>query len=154
MNVRFHLNGRPVEAEVEAGQTLLEFLRDHGLFSVKRGCDHGECGACAVLLDDRAVNSCLLLMPLLEGHRVETLEGLGGEEKVRELQESFLDAGAVQCGYCTPGMLISLAALLRENPEPGEEEVRDALAGNLCRCTGYVKPVEAALKVAERGRQG
>jgi len=149
--VEFLLNGEPLKVDVEPGTTLLEFLRERGLFSVKHGCDHGECGACSVLMDDLAVNSCLLLVNSLDGRRIETLEGLEGDKTLAKLQQEFLDTGAVQCGYCTPGMLIALTALLRQNSNPSEEQIRDALAGVLCRCTGYVKPVEAALKVSVRG---
>ncbi len=150
MKVSFELNGQPINADVHPGMTLLEFLRERGLYSVKRGCDHGECGACAVLVDDLAMNSCLLLVAALEGCTIETLEGLEGKGKVPALQEAFLEEGAVQCGYCTPGMLISLEALSRRTSKPDETQIRDALAGNLCRCTGYVKPVAAAQRVLRK----
>ena len=143
MLITFQLNGRPVEADLPPGLTLLEFLRRHRQYSVKRGCDHGECGACSVLVDDRPHNACLLLMPMLKGARVVTLEGLEADGQVHRIQDRFIADGAIQCGYCTPGMIISLAALLRANVAPAEAEVRAALAGNLCRCTGYVKPVAA-----------
>jgi len=143
MLITFELNGLPVKADLPPGLTLLEYLRDQRQYSVKRGCDHGECGACSVLVDNRPHNACLLLMPMLEGRNVVTLEGLKADGQARSIQDRFISEGAIQCGYCTPGMIISLAALLRENSAPAEPEIRTALAGNLCRCTGYVKPVEA-----------
>ncbi len=142
--LKFSLNGRPVEADLPPGLTLLEYLRDRRLYSLKHGCDQGECGACAVLVDGRAHNACLLLMPMLAGRAVETLEGLTASGEALEVQERFITAGAIQCGYCTPGMIISLVALLREKQVPSVVEIRTVLAGNLCRCTGYVKPVDAA----------
>lgn len=144
LSVRFTLNGQPVTAEIHPGQTLLEYLRSTGFFSVKYGCGHGECGTCTVLVDNMAMNACLLLMPVLENRRVETLEALESDAELAELQELFIDEGAIQCGYCTPGMLLSLVALFREDSKPDINAIRDALSGNLCRCTGYVKPVSAA----------
>ena len=139
-------------AETDPGQTLLEYLRDNGIFSVKYGCGTGECGTCTVLVDDQAMNACLLLMPALENCRIETLEALEADGTIRELQDRFIDEGAIQCGYCTPGMLLSVAALLRENAKPDTADIRDALNGNLCRCTGYVKPVRAveALVISQK----
>lgn len=148
MLIKFRLNGKSVETETEPGLTLFTYLRRNGIYSPKYGCDHGECGACAVLLNDKAVNSCMLLMHQIEGKNIETVESFTWEMQLGEFQQYFLDEGAVQCGYCTPGMLISLEALRREKESFSEAEVRDALAGNLCRCTGYVKPVKAALKFA------
>jgi aerobic-type carbon monoxide dehydrogenase small subunit (CoxS/CutS family) len=150
VKITFELNGRHVAADVHPGMTLLEFLRGMGLYSVKRGCDHGECGACTVLVDDLALNSCLLLVADLQECRIETLEGLEEKGKVPALQDAFLEVGAVQCGYCTPGMIVSLEALARSTAKPDEEQIRDALSGNLCRCTGYVKPVEAAKVVFKK----
>lgn len=146
MTIQFELNSRLIQAETKPGTTLLEYLRSIELYSVKHGCDHGECGACTVLLNDKAINACLILMPTLEGKKVETLESFSSHEDMHPLQDTFLKAGAVQCGFCTPGMIVSLEALDREDINADEENVRDALNGNLCRCTGYVKPVEAALK--------
>ncbi len=145
MKVKFKLNGKTAIAEFQPGLTLLEYLRDSGLKSVKYGCDHGECGACTVLIENKAQNACLVLLHTLAGKTVETLESLGSHDRLHPLQEKFIAAGAIQCGYCTPGILMALEALNRENSAPSEEQVRDALTGNLCRCTGYVKPVEAAL---------
>lgn len=148
--ITFLLNGEPQTVTVRHGDTLLEVLRkDLGLKGTKYGCGHGDCGACTVLLDGRAVPSCLVLAVRVDGHRVETVEGLEREGKLHPLQEAFLREGAVQCGYCTPGMLMSAKALLDENPRPSEEEVRLGLAGNLCRCTGYQKIVRAVLAAAE-----
>jgi len=145
MKVDFILNDRPVTLAAEPGANLLELLREQGIFSVKHGCDHGECGACTVLLNDNAVNACLVLVHTVAGKRIETAEKFSDHENLHPLQEKFIESGAIQCGFCTPGMIMALEALQRENPEPTEAAVRDALAGNLCRCTGYVKPVEAAL---------
>jgi len=153
MIVEFELNGQLISAEVEPGRTLLEYLRSQALFSVKHGCDHGECGACTVLVNDKSMNSCLLLMHSIQGKKIETLESCSTHENLHDLQEAFLDAGAAQCGFCTPGMLLSLGALDREGRVVDEAAVRTALNGNLCRCTGYVKPVEAALKVLEPARK-
>lgn len=153
MRTQFELNGRLLEIEHHPGSTLMELLReDQNLFSVKHGCDHGECGACTVLVNDRAMNACLLLVHSIAGKRVETLEGLNLQEGLNPLQEEFLASGAAQCGFCTPGMELSIEALKREARPVGESHVRDALAGNLCRCTGYVKPVEAALKTLKGDR--
>ncbi len=145
MKIDFILNDLPVSLTAKPGANLLELLREQGLFSVKHGCDHGECGACTILLNDKAVNACLLLAHTVVGKRVETAEKFSDHKNLHPLQEKFIESGAIQCGFCTPGMILTLEALRRENPEPTEAAVRDALAGNLCRCTGYVKPVEAAL---------
>jgi len=144
--VQFQLNGRLVETDQPPGLTLLEYLRGEGIHSPKHGCDHGECGACTVLLDGRSVNACLILMHTVDGRKVETLENLWEHTRLHPIQQHFLETGAAQCGYCTPGMILSIEALKREGGSLDEEKVRDALAGNLCRCTGYVKPVEAGLK--------
>jgi carbon-monoxide dehydrogenase small subunit len=152
--ITFTLNGEDTTVEVEPTQTLLDCLRyDLALTGTKKGCDEGDCGACTVILDARPVNACLVLMGKVEGARVETIESLGTEEELHPLQEAFLRVGAVQCGYCTPGMLLTAKAILTENPDPTEAEIRTAIAGNLCRCTGYTKIVqaihEAALTVGE-----
>ncbi|NQV50083.1 MAG: (2Fe-2S)-binding protein [Candidatus Marinimicrobia bacterium] len=153
MIVQFELNGKLVKTDVKPGKTLLEFLRDQQIHSVKHGCDHGECGACAVLLENRSVNACLILIHSVDGKKIETLENFSTHEHLHPLQESFLQAGAAQCGYCTPGMLLSLEALDREGHPVDEAELRDALNGNLCRCTGYVKPIEAAQKVFQNSKK-
>jgi len=140
-----HLNGHFLEAQVEPHWTLLELLRDHlGMTGTKEGCGVGECGACTILIDGKAVNSCLF--PVLEAHgtSIVTVEGLMNPEgTLHPLQEAFINHGAVQCGFCTPGMLLSAKALLDDNPHPTEEEIRSALAGNFCRCTGYTQIVQA-----------
>jgi len=145
MKTQFELNGRLVQASHLPGTTLMEYLRAEAFYSVKHGCDHGECGACTVLLDSKSVNACLILMHSVNGRKIETLESFSTHESLHPLQKDFLQEGAAQCGFCTPGMILSLEALDREGGEIGEVQVRDALNGNLCRCTGYVKPVKAAL---------
>ena len=154
MKITLTVNGRRRELEIAAGETLLEVLRCAGYKSVKKGCGSGDCGACAVLLDGRAINSCLCLAAKADGREVVTVEGLAKEQKLHALQEAFLEQGAVQCGYCTPGMLIAAADLLSHTPEPSEEEIRQAISGNLCRCTGYVKEIEAIRVAARRMREG
>lgn len=146
------VNGRPVRGEASAGTSLIEWLRREGFWGVKHGCETGECGACTVLLDGRPVTSCLTLAFRAHGRRIETVEGLGTPESLHPVQEAFVDTGAIQCGYCTPAMELTAKALIEAIPDPTEAEVRDTLAGCLCRCTGYVKPVEAVLRAAERRR--
>lgn len=146
----FTLNGSPVTVEVEPHRTLLWLLRERfDLIGAKEGCGVGECGACTVLLDGRAVNACLVLAGKAQGCQVVTVEGLGGREALHPLQRWFLRKSAVQCGYCTPGMLLSAKALLDRNPRPTRQEIRVALAGNLCRCTGY-DPIVDAVYAASR----
>jgi len=138
------INNKPYHRSVVPNQTLLDFLREElGLTGTKRGCEVGECGACTVLLEGKAVNSCLVLVPQINGKNVLTVEGLMVNNELHPLQESFLDHDAAHCGYCTPGMLMSAKALLDSNPAPDEAEIRTAISGNLCRCTGYVQIVEA-----------
>lgn len=139
------LNGAAREVTVTPGETLLELLRREGVKSPKLGCDSGDCGTCAVLLDGRAVNACLVLAVSADGRTVTTVEGLQRDGDLHPLQEALLDVGGVQCGFCTPGLIISAVDLLSRHPHPTESEVRDGLAGNLCRCTGYVKVVDAVL---------
>jgi len=147
----FDLNGKSVTAETVSTMTLLDLLRVQlGVTSVKKGCEQGECGACTVLLDGLPVTSCLVLAPQVEGRHVTTVEGLAENPLMRGLRDAFMENGAVQCGYCTPGMLLSSYALLRDNPHPSEEEVRAGIEGNICRCTGYVKIIESILDAAER----
>ena len=150
MIVHFDLDGVATEIDVAPGATLMEVLRNVGATSVKDGCSHGDCGTCAVLLDGRAVASCLLFAAQVDGSSIETVAGMAGEQGLHPLQSALLDAGAVQCGFCTPGILLTAAELLRANPRPDEKEIRDALAGNLCRCTGYVKILEGVLLAADR----
>jgi carbon-monoxide dehydrogenase small subunit len=138
------INGRKYELSVRPNMTLLDFLRDElGLTGTKRGCEIGECGACTVLLDGQAVNSCLVLLPQIDGREILTVEGLADGEKLHPLQESFLDHDAVHCGFCTPGMLLSAKELLDHTPRPTEQEARSAISGNLCRCSGYQQIVDA-----------
>jgi len=138
------INGRKFELEIEPNLTLLDLLREElGLTGTKCGCEVGECGACTVLFNGKAVNSCLVLAPQIDGQEIVTVEGLAGENELHPLQESFLDHDAVHCGFCTPGMLMSAKDLLDHNDEPSEQEVRIAISGNLCRCTGYQQIVDA-----------
>jgi carbon-monoxide dehydrogenase small subunit len=144
MLLSFEVNGVHRELDVDPAARLIDVLRGElGLTGVKEGCGEGECGACTVLIDDQAVNSCLVLAPQVRGKRVLTVEGLARDGELDVLQRQFIDHGAVQCGFCTPGMLLSAKALLLANPQPSEQEIRLALAGNLCRCTGYAAIVAA-----------
>jgi carbon-monoxide dehydrogenase small subunit len=144
ITLEFILNGESVSAEVEQTATLIEILRDKfALLGTKKGCGQGECGACTVLLDGNAVNSCLVPALKVQGSRVETVEGLAKHNKLHPLQQAFIDVGAVQCGYCTPGMIMSAKALLDKNLSPEKEEIKQAIGGNICRCTGYMKIIEA-----------
>jgi carbon-monoxide dehydrogenase small subunit len=148
--VTLDVNGRTHEVALRPNATLLQALRGLGYTDVKNGCEKGDCGACAVLLNGRAVNSCLVLAWQADGAEIVTDAGLGTLDDPHPLQEAFADAGAAQCGYCTPGMIVSAKALLDRNPDPTEEEIREAIAGNLCRCTGYAQIVEAIQLAAER----
>ena len=146
------VNGVAYPVELEPGTSLLLAVRDAvGLTGSKEGCDDSECGACMMLLDGKPVNSCSYLALQAEGSEITTIEGLASGEQLSPLQRAFLEHGGVQCGFCTPGMLISATALLQANPSPSEDEVRIALSGNLCRCTGYDGIVKAVLSVAENG---
>src|SRR5436309_5517791 len=152
-HISFTLNGEPAEVAFAPHKTLLEVLReDLGLTGTKHGCELGECGTCAVLVDGRSVLSCLMLGLDTEGRRVETVEGLATEEGLHPLQETFADLGAAQCGYCTPGFLLTAKDLLEKNPSPSRAEIQEALSGNLCRCTGYIKIYEAVELAAARMR--
>jgi carbon-monoxide dehydrogenase small subunit len=151
--VSLDVNGEVTQLLLPVHKTLLEVLReDMGLTGTKHGCELGECGTCTVLVDGRAQLSCLLLPVQVEGHAVTTVEGMAAGAELHPLQHAFSELGAAQCGYCTPGMLLSAQALLARNPEPGREEIKQALAGNLCRCTGYMKIVEAVELAAGRMR--
>ncbi len=151
--LRFELNGQPVEVLVRGGDLLLDVLRDAlGLTGTKEGCGKGECGACTVLVDDEPLNACLLLAHEVEDRRVTTVEGLAGPgATLSPVQQAFVALGGIQCGFCSPGMILSAHALLARNPQPGEAEIRGALVGNLCRCTGYAQIV-AAVQAAADGR--
>ncbi len=143
------VNGEPIRLRVEPSRTLLAVIReDLGLTGVKDACGTGDCGACTVLLDGEAVNSCLTLAVMAEGREVTTVEGLARDPLGGRLQRAFVEHGAVQCGYCTPGLLLAAKALLESTPSPSEAEIREGIAGNLCRCTGYVKIVGAIQAVA------
>jgi carbon-monoxide dehydrogenase small subunit len=148
------INGREHRAEVPANATLLESLRALGCFEVKSGCEKGDCGACAVLVDGEAVDSCLTLTWTVEGRAITTVAGLKRGEEKHPLIEAFLKHGAVQCGYCTPGLIIAAESLLKVTPEPDETDIRIGLSGNLCRCTGYTKVFDAVREAAEVMRGG
>jgi aerobic carbon-monoxide dehydrogenase small subunit len=148
------VDGRRLRATIEPGESLMHVLRRLGWTSVKNGCDRGDCGSCAVLFDRRAVNACLVFAANADGREITTVEGLAGAGGLHPLQAAALDAGAVQCGFCTPGILMVALDLLDRVPDPSEDEVREALSGNLCRCTGWVKPVEAILTAARAMRDG
>jgi len=151
MKTSFTLNGKKTEVETSTNQTLLDLLReDLDVKSVKKGCEAGECGACTVLLDEKPVTSCFVLAPQVENRSVTTVEGLVEDELMVALRDAFMKDGAIQCGFCTPGLLLSVYALLRENPRPTESEIKKGIEGNICRCTGYVKIVEAIIDAAEK----
>ena len=141
--VTFTINGQPRQVPLAPNRTLLAVLRELGYTDVKNGCEKGDCGACAVLLSGKAVNSCLVLAWQVDGAEIVTDAGLGTLDHPDPLQEAFADTGAAQCGYCAPGMIISAKALLGQNPHPSEDEIREAISGNLCRCTGYGQIVQA-----------
>jgi carbon-monoxide dehydrogenase small subunit len=144
MEIHFTLNREKVRVEVPTHWTLLRLLREKlGLTGTKEGCGIGECGTCTVLLEGMPVNSCLVMAPKVQGKKVETVEGLGAKDSLHPLQKCFIDHGAVQCGFCTPGILMSSKALLDRNHRPTKEEIKDAITGHLCRCTGYHQIVEA-----------
>ncbi len=148
--ITLNVNGSAYPVEVKVNKALLDVLRDDlGLTGTKEGCGTGDCGACTVLLDGKPVNSCLVLAVEADGKEIITVEGLAQGGKLDPLQEAFVEEGAVQCGFCSPGMLMTGKALLAENPIPTEHEVRQAIAGNLCRCTGYVRIVNAILKASQ-----
>ncbi|TLN20893.1 (2Fe-2S)-binding protein, partial [bacterium] len=161
MKIDLTVNGEQKSWLISPGDTLLAVLRREGFFGVKfGGCEKGECGACAVLLDGRPVNSCGMLAAQADGHRLETIEALGQHpdqgwkktEGLHPLQQAFVETGAIQCGYCTPAMILAAKSLLDETPDPSEAQVRDVLSGVLCRCTGYEKPVQAVLRAAAQMR--
>ena len=151
IQISIAVNGKRHELEVQAHETLLQLLRDRlDLTGTKKCCGEGECGPCTVIMDGRGVNSCIILAAEADGSEVLTIEGLSEEGKPDELQTAFLEKGAVQCGFCTPGMIMAAHYLLMHNPHPTDDEIREGLAGNLCRCTGYGKIVEAVRSVAEK----
>lgn len=145
------INGKKVELEVDPTATLVNVLRDQlGLTGTKKGCEQGDCGACTVIMNGKTVNSCLVLAVQAQGKEILTIEGLGTADHLHPLQEAFIEHGAVQCGYCTPGMLLSAKTLLDRNPHPQREDIKEALSGNLCRCTGYLQIIEAVEAAAQR----
>ena len=150
----FKINGVIFEEEIDHRRTLLEVLRENfGLLGTHKGCDEGQCGACTILVDGKAVNSCLILAASVQGKEITTIEGLAQGDKLHPIQEEFINAGAIQCGFCTPGMILTAKAFLDKNPDPSENELRNGLCGNLCRCTGYFQIIEAVSKAAERMRK-
>jgi aerobic carbon-monoxide dehydrogenase small subunit len=149
MRVALTVNGESLEAEVWEGESLLYALREHmGLPGSKNACEQGECGSCSVLLDGTLVCACLVLAAQADGHEVVTVEGLGSDEALHPVQEAFAAAGAVQCGFCTPGLIVATVDLLARVPDPSDDEIREALSGNLCRCTGYAKIFDAVRMAA------
>lgn len=142
--LKFDINGKECAAELDPGARMIDVLRDvFGLTGTKEGCGEGECGACTIIMNGKAVNSCLVLAGQAAGAKLITIEGLSPDGELSRLQQAFVDFGAIQCGFCTPGMIMSAKALLDQNPHPTEEEIKIAISGNLCRCTGYQKIVKA-----------
>jgi len=153
--LKFTLNGEAAEVYVTPDQMLLSVIRDDmHLYGTKSGCQKGECGACTVIMDGKTVTACLIPAMKAQGSVIETIEGLGAPGNLHPIQKAFIDNGAVQCGYCIPGMILSAKALLDKNPDPTSGEVRTAIAGNICRCTGYVKIEKAILEAAKQIREG
>jgi carbon-monoxide dehydrogenase small subunit len=154
MQIRLTVNGISYELDVKPWETLVDVLRnDLGLTGTKEGCGLGECGACTVIMEGKVVNSCLVLAAEADGKKITTIEGLADGDKLHPIQEAFVEQGGLQCGFCTPGMILSTKALLDENTNPSEEEIRRGIAGNLCRCTGYTKIIES-IKAAAENLQG
>ncbi len=148
--IEFDVNGQHRSAEADVRTTLADFLRERlGLTGTHLGCEHGVCGACTVLVDEVAVRSCLMLAVQARGHQVTTVEGLADGDQLHPVQQAFRESHGFQCGFCTPGFVMMTTALLQENPHPSEEEIRDALSGNICRCTGYQSIVEGVLRAAQ-----
>jgi carbon-monoxide dehydrogenase small subunit len=148
--MKLRINRVPYEVEVDHRRTLLELLReDLGLVGTHRGCDIGQCGACTVLIDARPVNACLVLAVRVQGKEITTIEGLADGDKLHPVQKAFVETGGIQCGFCSPGMIMVSKAFLDKNPHPSEQEARKAISGNLCRCTGYYQIAEAVMKAAK-----
>jgi carbon-monoxide dehydrogenase small subunit len=151
LKIGLRVNGEPRETEIWPGESLLYALRERlGLPGSKNACEQGECGSCSVLLDGTLVCACLVLAAQADGHHVETVEGLAGDGELHPVQEAFAETGAVQCGFCTPGLVVATVDLLARNGQPSEDEIREALSGNLCRCTGYAKIFDAVRLAASR----
>ncbi|WP_367357249.1 (2Fe-2S)-binding protein [Mesotoga sp.] len=154
MKITFTLNDETITMDIKEDIRLLDFLRDElGLTGTKEGCGEGECGACTVIIDGKAVNSCLVLLPEIDGSKITTIEGLSKNGELDPIQKAFIDEGAVQCGFCTPGMIMSTKALLDRKVNPSDEEIMEAIEGNLCRCTGYYKILQAIRTAAENLRK-
>jgi aerobic carbon-monoxide dehydrogenase small subunit len=159
LRIKLTVNGKEREIETTPGTRLLDLLRDElNLTGTKEGCGRGECGACSVIMDGKLVPSCLVLAPQADGTEITTIEGIGDSKKLDPVQEAFIEAGAVQCGFCTPGMIMATKSLLSENPDPTDEEIKIGLSGNICRCTGYVKIFDAVklsreLMIDKRGEK-
>jgi len=150
--IQLNVNGELYEVAVQAYRTLAEVLREElDLTGTKEACNQGDCGSCTVIIDGKTVSSCLTLAVEAEGREIRTIEGIANGEELSPVQQAFIDRGAIQCGFCTPGMVMSATALLEENPNPTEDEVRMGIAGNICRCTGYTKIVEAVLATEQEG---
>jgi aerobic carbon-monoxide dehydrogenase small subunit len=154
ITITLNINGRPRKATVATNQTLLEVLRGLEYFDVKSGCEKGDCGACAVLVDGSAVDSCLTLAGTVDGRSITTVSGLGKGDDLHPLQKAFTEMGSIQCGYCTPGLIIAAKSLLDEKPNPTDDDLRLGLSGNLCRCTGYTRVFEAIHVAAKEMREG
>ena len=153
--MKLNINGQMYEIEVDPWRTLLDVLRfELGFKGAKEGCGTGSCGSCTVLLDGKAINACLVFVAEVEGKEIMTIEGLSQGGKLHPLQQAFIDEGAVQCGFCTPGMIMTAKAMLDENPNPTRDQVKEGLGGNLCRCTGYVKIIDAAMAAADTVSKG
>ncbi len=152
--ITLKVNGKTMESVAGPHKTLLEVLRDSGHVEVKCGCEKGDCGACAVLLNGEAVDGCLTLAWVADGGEVKTVKGIGTDSKPHPLQTAFIQEGSVQCGYCIPGMIVAAKALLDENPDPSDDDIKVALSGNLCRCTGYTRIFSAIHKAAAEMREG
>ncbi|MBI5239477.1 MAG: (2Fe-2S)-binding protein [Elusimicrobia bacterium] len=154
ISIRLDINGKDQAWKVEPGEYLLDALRREGYKGAKRGCDNGDCGTCTILVDGKPALACMMFAAQAHGRRLTTIEGLGTTDRPHPIQQAFVETGAVQCGFCIPGMVLATKALLDEDPDPDEKAVRRALDGNLCRCTGYVKQVEAALLAAKKLQGG
>ena len=151
--IRITVNGKPYELSVRPHATLLEVIReDLGLTGTKEGCGVGECGACTVIMNGKSVNACLVLAPEADGKEITTIEGLADGGKLDPIQQAFYEIGGLQCGFCTPGMIMSTKALLADNPEPSDQEIRKGLEGNFCRCTGYTKIFESVREASRKSR--
>ena len=153
MKLNVTVNGEPKEFDIHPKDMLLDILREEGYTGVKRGCSTGDCGACACVVDGKAVNTCILFAAQVQGAAITTVEGIGNPKAPSPVQKEMTEAGGIQCGFCVPGIVVSATALIDENPEPTEDEIREALDGNLCRCTGYVKQIEAISRAVKETRK-